>query len=335
MQVRVNTTGQDVKLSWFARLLNKIIKPFQLSPLQRREATWGLLFISPWLIGFLIFYLAPMVTSLAFSMFDFTLSQPENAKFIGLANWQRMLFNDPATWITLGVTLRFALISLPIGMILSFMLAVLLNSENLMGRNFFRTLFYAPTMVPLIASIIIWSQVLNAQTGWVNRGLDAIGIQALGTNGLRWFDNPSLIYLSYTFIGIWGIGNSILINLSALQGVPTELYDASKIDGAGWWRRLLNITIPMVSPVIFYNLILSTVGLLQYFIVPWVLNNGSGYPEGTTRFFMVHFYKQAFTFQNMGYGATLAWMIFIVGLLITGILFLTSRYWVYYSGDRN
>src|SRR5690606_16223486 len=118
--------------------------------------------------------------------------------------WQRMLFNDPTTWISLGVTLRFALISLPIGMITAFLLAVLLNSEHLMGRNIFRTLFYAPTMVPLIAAIIIWSQVLNAQTGWVNRGLDLIGVQALGTNGLRWFDNPNLIYLSYTFIGIWG-----------------------------------------------------------------------------------------------------------------------------------
>jgi len=125
-----------------------------------------------------------------------------------------------------------------------------------------------------------------------------------------------------------------LINLSALQGVPTELYDAAKVDGAGWLRRLRTITVPMVSPVIFYNLILSTVGLLQYFIVPWVLNNGSGYPEGTTRFVMVYFYKQAFTFQNMGYGAALAWLIFMIGLIITVFLFGTARYWVYYSGGQ-
>ncbi len=306
-----------------------------MSPMQKREAKWGLLFISPWLIGFLLFNLIPMIASLGFSAFSFTLSAPDQARFVGLDNWRRMLFEDPNTWITLGVTFKFAIISLPIGMATAFMLAVLLNSEHLMGRNFFRTLFYAPTMVPLIAAIIIWSQVLNAQTGWVNRGLDAIGINALGANGLRWFDNPNLIYISYTFIGIWGIGNAILINLSALQGVPTELYDASKIDGAGWTRRLLNITLPMVSPVIFYNLILSVVGLLQYFIVPWVLNNGSGYPEGTTRFFMVHFYKQAFTFQNMGYGAALAWLIFIIGLMITLALFISARYWVYYSGERN
>ncbi len=307
----------------------------EMSPMEKREATWGLLFISPWLIGFLAFYLAPMIISFIFSLLEFTLSAPDEAKFIGLDNWRRMLFDDPNTWITLGVTFKFALISLPIGMALAFFLAVLLNSEHLMARNFFRTLFYAPTMVPLIAAIIIWQQVLNAQTGWVNRGLDVIGINALGANGLRWFDNPSLIYISYTFIGIWGIGNAILINLSALQGVPTELYDSAKIDGAGWGRRLLNITLPLVSPVIFYNLILSTVGLLQYFIVPWVLNNGSGYPEGTTRYYMVYFYKQAFNFQNMGYGAALAWLMFIVGLIITLGLFSTARYWVYYSGERD
>jgi multiple sugar transport system permease protein len=306
----------------------------QMTQSEKREATWGLLFISPWLIGFLIFYLVPMIVSLAFSTLDFTLSDPDSARFIGLDNWRRMLFEDKNTWITLGVTFRFAIISLPIGMVTAFLLAVLLNSENLIGKNIFRTLFYAPTMVPLIAAIIIWNQVLNAQTGWVNRGLDTLGLNATGADGIRWFDDPNLIYISYTFIGLWGIGNAILINLSALQGVPTELFDAAKVDGASWLRRLRTITVPMVSPVIFYNLILSTVGLLQFFIVPWVLNNGSGYPEGTTRYVMVYFYKQAFTFQSMGYGAALAWLIFIVGLIITIILFGTARYWVYYSGEQ-
>jgi len=307
---------------------------FNFSPQNRREAIWGLAFISPWLIGFLLFYLVPMVASLVFSTYDFTLSNPDDAEFIGLDNWRRMLFEDPNTWLTLRVTFAFALISLPIGMLSALFLAVLLNSEHLVGSNIFRTLFYAPTMVPLIAGILIWSQVLDAQTGWVNRGLDELGIEATGADGLRWFDDPWLIYISYTFIGLWGIGNAILINLAALQGVPTALHEAAKVDGAGWFRRLIKITFPMVSPVIFYNLILSTVGLLQYFIVPWVLTGGDGYPEGTTRFVMIHFYKQAFTFQNMGYGASIAWLIFIIGLLITVLLFSTARFWVYYSGER-
>lgn len=304
----------------------------KMSPLAWREARWGLFFISPWLIGFILFYLAPMIASLGFSFFDFTLSNPENTAFVGFNNWQRMLEN-PETWESMAITFKFAIISFPIGMILAFSLAVLLNSKDLIGRNLFRTLFYAPTMVPGIASIFIWTQMLNPNTGWINRTLEGLGVQALGANGLRWLDDPSLILIAYTFIGIWGIGNTILIYLASLQGVPTELYEASHIDGAGWWRRLWNITIPMVTPVIFYNLITSFVGLLQYFIVPWVLNNGSGYPDGSTRFFMVLFYKQAFTFQNMGYGSSLAWLLFIVALLITIFLFGTARYWVYYAGE--
>jgi multiple sugar transport system permease protein len=308
---------------------------FRLTPAKRREARWGLFFISPWLIGFLIFYLAPMIASLVFSTFNFTLSAPDEAKFVGLKNWSRMLFDDPNTWETLFVTLKFALISLPIGMITAFMLAVLLNSKHLIGRNLFRTLFYAPTMVPLIAGILIWSAVLNPQTGWLNRVIEFFGIPAVGVHGLRWLDDPNLIYIAYTFIGLYGIGNAILINLASLQGVPTELYEAAEIDGAGWTRRLWTITIPIVTPVIFYNLVLSVVGLLQFFIVPWVLNRGTGYPEGTTNYYMVYFYKQAFTFQNMGYGAALAWLMFLVALLITVFLFSTGRYWVYYSGEKN
>jgi multiple sugar transport system permease protein len=274
-----------------------------------------------------------MIASLGFSVFSFTLSSPEDAQFVGLANWRRMIFEDPNTWSSLLVTFKFALISLPIGMISAFLLAVLLNSKQLIGRNLFRTLFYAPTMIPLIAAILIWSRVLNPQTGWMNRLIEMFGIDAVGMNGLRWMDDPNLIYIAYTFIGLYGIGNAILINLAALQGVPTELYEAAEIDGASWLRRLWTITVPMITPVIFYNLILSMVGLLQYFIVPWVLTLGSGYPEGSTNFYMIYFYKQAFTFQNMGYGASLAWLMFIVALIITVFLFVTGRYWVYYSGE--
>jgi multiple sugar transport system permease protein len=305
-----------------------------VSPLARREAKWGLFFISPWLIGFLIFYLAPMIVSFVFSLHDFTLSSPETATYVGFDNWQRMLFEDADTWEGLLITFKFAIVSFPIGMVLAFSLAVLLNSKNLIGRNLFRTLFYAPTMVPFIAAILIWSQVLNPNTGWLNRIIEGFGIPAVGQNGLRWLDDPNLIYIAYTFIGIWGIGNAILIYLASLQNVPTELYEASHIDGASWWSRLWNITIPLVTPVIFYNLLTSIVGLLQFFIVPWVLNQGSGYPEGATRFYMINFYKQAFTFQNMGYGASLAWLMFIVALIITLFLFATARYWVYYAGEN-
>lgn len=306
-----------------------------VSPTRRREARWGILFISPWLLGFLIFYLLPMIASLVFTTHNFTLSAPDEARFVGLDNWNRMLFHDATTWDSLQVTFIFGAISLPIGMVTAFMLAVLLNSKHLLAPNLFRTLFYAPTMVPLIASILIWSSVLNPQSGWINRLIEFLtGYEATNINtGVRWLDNPNLIYPAYTMIGLWGVGNAMLINLAGLQSIPTELYEAASIDGASWLRRLWTITVPMMSPVIFYNLILSTIGLLQYFIVPYVLNFGSGYPEGKTRFFMVYFYKQAFTFQNMGYGAALAWLMFIIAMIITLFLFASSRFWVYYSGE--
>ena len=307
----------------------------KMTKMEKYKAKWGYIFISPWLIGFSIFTILPMLASLAFSVMNFQLATPEEARFIGLQNWERMLFNDPNVWQSLGVTFKFAIITLPIGFSLAIFLAILLNSHDLVGKNVFRTLFYAPTMVPGIAAILIWSGVLNSQTGWLNRGIEnltgypAVGI---GDEAIRWLDKPELIYFAYTFIGIWGIGNTILITMAGLQGVPTDLYDASKVDGAGWWRRLWHITLPMISPVIFYNLVLGVIGLLQYFNTPYVLNGGNGYPEGASRFFMIYFYKQAFAFANMGYAATLAWFLFIISLILTLILFGTARHWVYYAG---
>src|SRR6185369_13745619 len=158
---------------------------WHMSLMQRREAKWGLIFISPWLIGFLIFYLVPMIASFIFSLFNFTLSAPDQAQFIGLDNWRRMLFEDADTWTGLLITFKFALISFPIGMIIAFSIAVLLNSRDLLARNVFRTLFYAPTMVPFIAAILIWTQVLNPNTGWLNRVIESFGIHAVGQDGLR------------------------------------------------------------------------------------------------------------------------------------------------------
>ncbi len=305
----------------------------ELGPLERKNGRYGWIFISPWLIGFFLFYLLPMAASAFFSMLDFQLSVPDEATFIGADNWRRALFNDPNVWRSWVVTLRFAVINLPLGLAVAFGFALLLNSEYLRGKNLFRTLFYAPSVVPFIAATLIFSQVLNSQSGWVNRIIALFGVDAVGIDGIRWFDDPTLIPITFTFIGIWGVGNAILINLAGLQGVPSSLYESAAIDGAGWWRRMWNITIPMVSPVIFYNLVLGLVGLLQYFLQPFVLNGTTGYPEGATSFYMIYFYKQAFQFAQMGYGATLAWILFFVALAFTVVTFGTARYWVYYSGD--
>ncbi len=302
-----------------------------MSDSEKYEAKLGFAFISPWLIGFLIFYLVPMAASFVISLFDYNLATSE-ASFTGLDNWTRMLFEDSNTWSSLWITMRFGLIMLPVSLISAFMLAVLLNSLNLWGRNIFRTLFYAPALIPFVASTLIWGQVLNSQTGWLNRIIELFGIDAVGIDGIRWLDDPTLIPITFTIIGIWGIGNMILIFLAGLQGIPTALHEAAHIDGAGWWRRLRSISVPMVTPVIFYNLVLGVVALLQYFLPPFVLNGTSGYPEGATNFFMIYFYQQAFDFSQMGYGAALAWFLFFVGLALTVLLFGTQKYWVYYAG---
>ena len=321
---------EEIQNAWLKRGSRQ-----KLGKLALTEERWGYAFIGLWLVGFLIFYLTPMVASFVFSLFDFQLANPDEARFIGLANWRRLLFDDPLVWQSLRVTFTFALISLPIGMLSAFFLAILLNSKNLIAAPLFRTLFYAPIMVPAVAAVLIWSGVLNPTTGWLNRMIEAVtGLDAAGPNGIRWLDNPALVYVAYTMIGLWGIGNAILYNLASLQGVPTELYEASRIDGASWWRQLWSITFPMITPVIFYNLVLSVIALLQYFNTPYVLNGGSGFPDGSTYFYMIHFFKQTFGFLNMGYGSTIAWFMFLIALLITLVMFGTARYWVYYAaGD--
>lgn len=313
----------------------KGLRKHKLSKAEKKEAKWGLTFLSPWMIGFVLFYLAPMIASFVFSLYKFNPAVPDEAVFIGFENWHRALFIDPEVKASFFRTIHFAAISLPIGLIFALFLAILLNSEHVLGKNVFRTLFYMPTMIPLVATVLIWNGVLNEQTGWINVFIERLtGIQATGTEGLRWLADPQLVYYAYTMFGLWGVGNAMIIFLAGLQGVPTELYEAAQIDGASWFKRLLSITIPMITPVIFYQLVLGVIGSLQYFLAPFVLNQGTGFPEGMTRFYMVYFYKQSFSFFNMGYGATLAWLMFIVAAILTIILFGTARFWVYYASEE-
>ena len=189
-------------------------------------------------------------------------------------------------------------------------------------------LFFLPYVVPFVAGVLIWQEMLS-DNGWMNDFLRAIGIQ----HPPDWLQDPTWIYPGLVIMGVWGIGAGIIVYLAGLKGVPTELYDAANIDGAGWWGSLRHITIPMLSPVFLYTLILGIVEVLQYFLVPLVLKNGTGEPGGSTLFFNLYLYKTFFTFQNMSYGATLAWLLFGITLLITLVIFRLSRRWVYYAGD--
>jgi ABC-type sugar transport system permease subunit len=294
-----------------------------------RQKRWGWFFLSPWLIGFFAFTFIPIIASLIFSFTDFRLTQPDQIKFIGLDNWAK-LFADPLALNALRVTFGFALLSLPVAIALPVLLAALLNSKYLVGKPFFRLLFYLPYMVPAISGIFIWQAFLNGQTGWLNRLLRLFGV----VEPPNWLGNEFWIGPAMVLMGVWGVGNAMLITLATLQGVPQELYDAAKVDGAGAVTAFFKVTLPMISPVIFYNLILSVIGLLQYFVVPYVLTRGTGNPNGAAYFFNMHLYRTAFLFQDMGYGATMAWFIFLIAIVLTVILFATSRRWVYYAGGE-
>ena len=301
-------------------------RPPRLS-LSRLEALWGYIFIAPWIIGFTLLTLIPMVATFVFTFTNINLIQDRPLEFVGFQNYQNLIA-DPRTWDALLVTLRFAAIALPVGLLLPFSIALLLNSKSLRGSRYFQALFFMPFVIPFVAALFAWGGMLNPETGWINGLLGFIGIQ-----GPNWLDDPSWIYPSLILIGLWGIGSAIIINLAGLQNVPTELYDAARVDGAGWWGQLRHVTLPLMSPVIFYSIVLGTIGVLQYFLVPLVLNTGDGRPAGTTFFFNVHIYKTFFTFQDMAAGATLAWFLFLIILGITLTLFWSARYWVYYAGD--
>lgn len=299
-----------------------------MTPLARREARQGLLFLSPWIIGFLAFTAIPMLATLGFSFTNLNLSQEEPLRFIGLENYTDMA-GDSQVWQSLSITLRFAALWLPVVIIVPLGIALLLNSASIRGAATFRVLFFLPYVVPFVAGVLIWQTMLG-ETGWINGVLSLIGVE----NPPSWLYDTGWIYPALVIMGLWGIGAGIIVNTAGLQGIPTELYDAAKIDGAGWWAQLRNVTLPMMSPVIFYTLTLGVVEVMQYFLVPLVINNGTGEPGGSTLFYNLYLYKTFFTFQQMGYGAALAWLLFVVILMLTLLLFRLSRRWVFYAGAR-
>ncbi len=300
-----------------------------ISKKDRREAAWGFVFIGPWLIGLLLFTLGPMIASLILSMTDFDLVRPDAVKFIGLDNYVHML-TDANVGMSVLVTVKFAIIAIPLTMGASLGFALLLNSPKLFGRGIFRTLVYMPIQIPLVASTLVWIGFLNTNTGWLN-GI----IRAFGVTGPDWINSEAWIYPALGLIGLWGIGNFMLINIAGLQSVPTELYEAAKIDGAGGWTTFRRITIPLMSPVLFYNLVISLVVTFQYFTQAYTLTNGRGDPNNATLFINLELYREAFQFNRMGYGAAIAWLLFVIVLGLTLVLFLLARKRVYYAGgDR-
>jgi multiple sugar transport system permease protein len=289
----LETKPQGVGMENFGRLPELIpsVSSFRnMKPIARRELRNGLVFIMPWIIGFIAFTLLPILVTLMFSFMNLKLTDAISMNsFVGFQNYVA-LAKDSAVWNAgsgtpgaIWITLRFALIAIPVGIFLPLGIALLMNNPHLKGQHVFRSLFYMPFIIPFVAGVFLWGGVLNPETGWVNRALLSFGIPKDSLPG--WANDPNWVYPAYVIFGIWGIGNAMLTMLAGLQGVPTELYDAAKVDGAGGWAVFTNITFPMISPIIFFNLVLNIVGLFQYFLVPLAFNQGTGEPSGATKIY--------------------------------------------------
>lgn len=291
-----------------------------------REALWGFVFIGPWLIGLAIFTAGPMIASLVMSLTNFNLLAADETRFVGIDNYVQMT-RDPLVAISIVATLKFALLFVPLTMIASLAFALLLNSPRLMGKGVLRTLVYMPMMIPLVASTLVWIGFLNPNTGWLNEILQSVGI-----TGPDWTNSEVWIYPALALIGLWGIGNFMLINLGGLQGVPSELYEAARIDGAGTWTTLRRVTIPLISPILLYNLVICLIATFQYFTQIYTLSNGNGDPNNATLFINLELFREAFWFSRMGYASAIAWLLFAIVLALTLGLFWLTRNRVYYAG---
>lgn len=292
--------------------------------LARREAAAGYLFVSPWIIGFLLLTLGPMIVSLYFSFTRYNIVDPP--QWIGTANYIR-LFNDPLFWQSLGVTLKFAVMALPSGLVLGFILALLLN-QKIPGVNLWRTLYFLPSVLSGVAVTLLWVLLFNPQLGVVNQLLGQIGIKGPG-----WLNDPNWAVPSLVIMGLWGVGQNMIIYLAGLQGVPQDLYDAAKVDGANNIHRFRYVTLPMMTPVLFYNLILGLIGTFSYFTQVYVATGGEGGPARSTLFYNLYLYQNAFKYNEMGYASAMAWVLFIVVLALTALIFRSSSVWVYYEGE--
>ncbi|MDE2126212.1 MAG: sugar ABC transporter permease [Armatimonadetes bacterium] len=286
----------------------------------------GLVFVSPWIIGFLIFTLYPILASLYYSFCQYRVLTPPH--WVGVRNYVD-LFTDREYFLQSLWNTCFMFLELPLSLVFGLAIALLLN-QKLKGMAWFRTLYYLPSVVPTVASSILWLWLLNPEYGLVNKTLQVFHIQTTAWLADRMWAKPGFIVMD-----LWSVGGGMVIYLASLQGVPQHLYEAAELDGASPWQKLLNVTLPSISPVIFFNLILGVIGTFQYFTQAFVMtgsNGNAGGPANSTLFYALYLYQNAFQYFRMGYACAMAWVLFVITLVAALIVFRTSARWVYYEG---
>ncbi len=280
--------------------------------------------MTPWLLGFLLVTSVPLFASLYLAFTDYNLmSTPE---FIGLENFRRMQ-DDYRFWDSVGVTLRYVLVSVPMQLGFALLLAVTLDS-GLRGLTFYRGAYYLPSLLGTsVAVAVLWRQVFG-HSGLINQVLGMFGIE-----GESWLQNPSTALGTLIVLNVWTFGSPMVIFLAGLRQIPSDLYEAARVDGAGKWRQFLNITIPMLTPIIFFNLVLQTIGAFQTFNQAYIISGGTGGPVNSTLFYTLYIYQQGFVSFNMGYASALAWVLMGAIAIVTAVHFLLSKFWVFYGDD--
>ncbi|HRU39263.1 MAG TPA: sugar ABC transporter permease [Candidatus Goldiibacteriota bacterium] len=290
-----------------------------------QEAIWGYVFLLPWILGMILFVGGPIIASLILAFCDWDLIQAP--KFVGLDNFVKMFTTDKRFWTSLGNTFYYTVFAVPLGIIGSVIVALLMNQKWKTVR-LLRTIYYLPSVTAGVASSIIWMWLLNPDFGLINYALGMIGIK-----GPQWmadtaWSKPALIIMS-----LWGVGGNMIIYLAGLQGIPRQLYEAAEIDGAGMFHKLRYVTLPMLTPVIFFNLIMSIVWSFQVFTQVYVMTGGQGGPADSTLVLVLYIYQHAFKFHNMGYASALAWVLFVIIMIFTLLQFKFAGGWVHYEGE--
>jgi multiple sugar transport system permease protein len=286
----------------------------------------GLAFAAPWIIGLCVFLVYPIAASLYYSFTEYSVL--EEPVWIGLQNYGDLFLRDALFVTAISNTAIYALMAIPLGTVFAIALALLLNLR-VRFQAVHRTIFYLPVLVPTVALALVWQWVLNPSYGIVNAILDAVGIVGPG-----WYASELWAKPSYVLMSLWVVGNAVVIYLAGLQDVPRDLYDAAAVDGANAWHRLRNVTLPMISPVIFFNVILGLIGAMQVFSEPYIITGGTGNPANAAMFYVLLLYRNAFVYFKMGYASAMAWVLFAIVLVITLLLVRGSRSLVYYSGDE-
>ncbi|WP_245629055.1 carbohydrate ABC transporter permease [Alicyclobacillus shizuokensis] len=296
---------------------------------KHREALLGYLYISPWLIGFVCLTLGPLLASLYFGFTQYNLLNAP--KFIGLQNYIHLLY-DPDFWQSLYVTFYYAIFSVPLDLLVALGMAILLN-QKVRFMRWFRTIFYLPAVLPPVAVAILWNWILNPKYGILNRFLAILHLPQP-----QWLVTPQWTVPSFIVMSVWGVGTWMITFLAGLQDVPVSLYEAAIIDGASVWKKFWYVTLPMISPVLFFNLVMGVIGAFSFFTQAFVMGSGyGGQGAGVNNaglFYALNIYIQGFSDLNMGYASALAWVLFLIVLLLTLLIFKSSALWVYYGGER-